>query len=318
MKLSKRILDKLDSRLVHRINEIYHNLENVYYDKRHDEILKSEPLFWKNSAERFLKRANPVVCLDFGTGTGFVPEIIGPYMKKDDSLICCDVSAEMLQVCENKLTKMHLKCQCSFRKIADEALPVQDRSVDVITVNSVLHHIYDLSSFVAECERLLKPSGLILVAHEPNRIRRLPWHGAVARALAGAAFRPKAVFFKIAERVPFMEGLMRRMLSKVSSGYRRRNKMLAEISRQLRDEKLLDFDLRGTEIQQIVDFQAQSGFDLQELLEGVFRNFELVESESYCHLGFPAGGRAAAVVEEYLARHWPKAGREIRFVLKKI
>lgn len=318
MKLSKRILDKLDSRLVHRINEIYHNLENICYDKRHDEILKSEPFFWKSAAERFLRQANPAVCLDFGTGTGFVPEIIGPYLKKEDSLVCCDVSAEMLKVCEDKLTEMHLKCNCSFHKIDDGALPVHDGSVDVITVNSVLHHIYDLNSFVAECERLLKPSGLLLVAHEPNRVRRLPCHGAVVRALAGAAFRPKAVFFRIAERVPFMEGLMRRMLSKVSAGYRQRNRMLAEISRQLQDEKLLNFDLRGTEIQQIVDFHAQSGFDLQELLDGVFRNFELVESETYCHLGFPAGSGLAVILDEYLARHWPKAGREIRFVLRKI
>jgi SAM-dependent methyltransferase len=196
-------------------------------------------------------------------------------------------------------------------------LPVEDGSVDVITVNSVLHHIYDLSSFVAECERLLKPSGLMVVAHEPNGARHLPFHGAVVRGFAGVVFRPKAVFFRIAERVPFMESLMRRVLSKISSGYRRRNKMLAEISRQLRDENLLDFDLRGTEIQQIVDFQAQSGFDLQELLKGVFSNFDLVESETYCHLGFPAGSKGAVWIEEYLANRWPDAGREMRFVLRK-
>jgi hypothetical protein len=94
--------------------------------------------------------------------------------------------------------------------------------------------------------------------------------------------------------------------------------MLAEISRQLRDEELLDFDLRGTEIQQIVDFQAQSGFDLQGLLEGVFHNFELVESETYCHLGFPADSKAAVSAGEYLASRWPSAGREIRFILRKV
>ena len=130
--------------------------------------------------------------------------------------------------------------------------------------------------------------------------------------------RPKAVFFTLAERVPFMERLMRRVLSRISSGYRRRNKMLAEISRQLREEKLLDFDLRGTEIQQIVDFQAQSGFDLKELLDGVFGNFEVVESETYCHLGFPAGGRVAVWIERFLASRWPNAGKEMRFVLKKV
>ena len=110
---------------------------------------------------------------------------------------------------------------------------------------------------------------------------------------------------------------MRFILNKVSVGYRERNRMLTEISQQLRNENLLDFDLRGTEIQQIVDFHAQSGFNLRELLERVFHKFELVESETYCHLGFPANSRLAVSIEQYLKRRWPNAGREIRFVLKR-
>lgn len=317
MKLSKQILEKLDSNLVHRINEIYHNLENTYYDTRHDEILKSEPAFWKNAADKYLVRSEPMVCLDYGTGTGFVPEIIGPYLKKVDSLICCDVSAEMLKVCEHKLKNMPLMCECSFYKIGEGTIPVRENSVDVITINSVLHHIYDLNSFAIECERLLRPSGMLIIAHEPNKARRLPLHGRALSAFARIVLRPKVIFFKMAEWVPFMESLMRYMLNKVSESYRRRNKMLVEISRQLRDENLLDFDLRGTEIQHIVDFHAQSRFNLQELLGGAFGRFELVESETYCHLGFPANSRLAMSIEQYLKRCWPNAGREIRFVLKR-
>jgi hypothetical protein len=121
----------------------------------------------------------------------------------------------------------------------------------------------------------------------------------------------------MAERIPFMESLMRSMLSRVNESYRRRNTMLAEISKQLRDENLLDFDLRGTEIQQIVDFHAQNGFDLQELVAGAFSGFEIIESETYCHLGFPASGKLGATIEKYLQRRWPNAGAEIRFVLKR-
>ena len=317
MKLSKRILEKLDSRLVHRINETYHNMENVCYDERHDEILKSEPSFWKDAADKYLVREEPLVCLDYGTGTGFVPAIVGPYLKKGDSLVCCDISAEMLRVCEGKLKEMSLECECSFHRIGEDAVPVVDNSVDVITVNSVLHHIYDLDSFASECKRLLKPSGMLLVAHEPNRLRQLPLNGRALRAVATVVLRPKTILFKMAERIPFMESLMRSMLSRVSEGYSRRNRMLAEISKQVRDENLLDFELRGTEIQQIVDFHAQNGFDLQELVAGIFRGFEIVESETYCHLGFPAGTKLGATIDQYLERRWPHAGAEIRFVLKR-
>lgn len=318
MKLSKRILQQLDSKLVQRINETYHNLENICYDKRHDEILKSEQVFWKNTANKYLVNKEPIVCLDYGTGTGFVPKIIGPYLKKEDSLVCCDVSAEMLKICEDKLKQMSLMCKCSFHKIDAGLIPLPDNSLDVITVNSVLHHIFDLNCFAAECERLLKPSGILLVAHEPNKVPRLPFRSSVLRAFARVAFQPKVIFFKIAERIPFMERFMRFILNKVSEGYRQRNRMLIEISQQLRNENLLDFDLRGTEIQQIVDFHAQSGFNLRELLERVFRKFELVESETYCHLGFVTNNRLAGLIDKYLKRHSPDAGREIRFILKRI
>jgi ubiquinone/menaquinone biosynthesis C-methylase UbiE len=318
MKLSKRILQQLDSKLVQKINETYHNLENICYDERHDEILNYEQIFWKNITNKYLIKKEPLACLDYGTGTGFVPEIIGPCLKGKDSLISCDVSTRMLTICQAKLKQISLACNCSFHKIDDGLIPVPDNSIDVVTINSVLHHIFDLNCFATECERILKPSGMLIAAHEPNKVMRLPFHGSVIRAFAKVAFRPKAIFFRVAESIPFMEEFMRSILNKVSESYRRRNRMLIEISKQMRNEKLLDFDLRGTEIQQIVDFHAQSGFDLKELLINVFNKFELVESETYCHLGFCANNKLAGFIEQYLKRNWPDTGKEIRFVLKLI
>jgi ubiquinone/menaquinone biosynthesis C-methylase UbiE len=318
MKLSKRILQQLDSKLVQKINETYHNLENTCYDERHDEILNYEQIFWKNITNKYLIKKEPTACLDYGTGTGFVPQIIGPYLKREDSLISCDVSDKMLQICQDKLKQMSLACSCSFHKIDDGLIPVPENSIDVVTINSVLHHIFNLNCFAAECERILKPSGMLIVAHEPNKVLRLPFQGSVLRAFAKVTFQPRAIFFKIAESMPFMEKFMRSILNKVSGSYRRRNKMLIEISQQMRNENLLDFDLRGTEIQQIVDFHAQSGFDLQKLLTTVFSKFEHVESETYCHLGFFANNWLAGFIEQYLKRKWPNAGKEIRFVLKRI
>ncbi len=110
---------------------------------------------------------------------------------------------------------------------------------------------------------------------------------------------------------------MRSILNKISQSYRRRNKMLIEISQQIRKENLLDFDLRGTEIQQIVDFHAQTGFDLKELLTTVFNKYELVESETYCHLGFFTSNKLAVFIEQYIKKNWPDSGKEIRFVLQR-
>lgn len=317
MILQKRILQNLDSRSVGRINEIYHDVENAHYDSRHDEILDFEQVFWQEAAERYLTSEEAITCLDYGTGTGFVPATIAGLLKADDSLICCDISTEMLRVCEAKLGQMALACKCLFHPIDADSIPAEDSSVDVMTVNSVLHHLYDLKSFAAECRRVLKPSGLLIVSHEPHRPERAPLACRSLRAVTELALMPKKTLIKMVERLPFLEGILRSMLSSISRGYRRRNDMLAEIARQIRNEKILDFDPTGSEIQQIVDFQAQYGFERRELLEGVFEGFEIVEFQAYCHLGFFTGNSLGAAVEGFLGRRWPDTGREMRFVLRK-
>ena len=108
------------------------------------------------------------------------------------------------------------------------------------------------------------------------------------------------------------------LAGRVSLRYRRRNQMLSQIARQIRQEGLLDFHLRGTEIQQIVDFQSQHGFDPDELFGRIFDRFRVIESQTYGHLGFFPDRRGPQAVDRYLRRRWPDAGREICFVLQRI
>ena len=318
MRLSKRVLQNLDADRVRRINEIYHNLENIGYDAQHEDIPQFEAAFWKEAARKYLRRAEPVVWLDYGTGTGFVPLTVGEYMRAEDRVICCDVSAEMLKACEAKLKSRSLPCGCSFAKIGGQTIPAENGSVDVISVNSVLHHLFDLGAFAAECRRVLKPTGLLIVAHEPNRSTGLPWSGRLIRGFARAVFRPKTVLFVVADHSALAERLMRAATSRLSPRYRRRNAMLAEIARQIHREGLLDFNLRGTEIQQIVDFQSQHGFDPGELFGRIFSQFAVLESQTYGHLGFYPNGRGPQAMDRYLKRRWPDAGREICFVLQRV
>jgi SAM-dependent methyltransferase len=48
------------------------------------------------------------------------------------------------------------------------ALPLRDRSVDVVVSLQTIEHLWDQSAFVAECARVLRPQGL-LVLSTPNR-----------------------------------------------------------------------------------------------------------------------------------------------------
>ena len=39
----------------------------------------------------------------------------------------------------------------------------------MLTVNSFLHHVYDYRAVLREIDRVLKPGGYLVLAHEPNR-----------------------------------------------------------------------------------------------------------------------------------------------------
>ena len=52
-------------------------------------------------------------------------------------------------------------------------LPLPDDSVDVVVNLQVIEHLWDQARFVAECARVLRPSGLLMVS-TPNRITFSP------------------------------------------------------------------------------------------------------------------------------------------------
>ncbi|MFN8226440.1 MAG: class I SAM-dependent methyltransferase [Mycobacterium sp.] len=52
-------------------------------------------------------------------------------------------------------------------------LPLPDASVDVVVNFQVIEHLWDQSQFVAECRRVLRPGGLLLMS-TPNRITFTP------------------------------------------------------------------------------------------------------------------------------------------------
>ena len=53
------------------------------------------------------------------------------------------------------------------------ALPLPDASVDVVVNFQVIEHLWDQSQFVAECRRVLRPGGRLLIS-TPNRITFTP------------------------------------------------------------------------------------------------------------------------------------------------
>ena len=108
--------------------------------------------------------------MDVGSGTGLVPLQIGKFLKEGDLLICSDISAEILNICKKNLAKNNLKCQTKFLKIDGKKYEIKSESINFITLNSVLHHIPNFSTFFKELNRILKLNGYIIIGHEPNKL----------------------------------------------------------------------------------------------------------------------------------------------------
>jgi ubiquinone/menaquinone biosynthesis C-methylase UbiE len=78
-----------------------------------------------------------------------------------------DISKGALKVTSKKLlnfglTGFFIECDC-------ENLPLKDNSFDMITGNGVLHHLPDMEKALGEIKRVLKPGGVAVFLHEPNK-----------------------------------------------------------------------------------------------------------------------------------------------------
>jgi len=165
MKLSRRIRDRITPELVSTTNQLYHDLQSAASPASGARIYRIEKKFWYDVAQKFLLRKEPLVCLDFGTGAGAVPLAVAGFLKKDDVFICSDISEKMLEKCKHNIKQKEFPCHFRFITAQEKHLPLPNNSVDVLTMNSVLHHIFDLSYFAKEVTRILKPHGIVIDAH---------------------------------------------------------------------------------------------------------------------------------------------------------
>lgn len=77
----------------------------------------------------------------------------------------------MLGAAEGTIGAVAPHCKLQFVKLDGLSLPREaiGGDCDVITMNSVLHHLPDPGHLLAEVDRILVPGGTLVIWHEPNR-----------------------------------------------------------------------------------------------------------------------------------------------------
>jgi SAM-dependent methyltransferase len=106
--------------------------------------------------------------LEVGAGTGgqTVPLIMAGNVR---SLVVTDLSAKMLRLCRERLTRTGLDKSrpLAFVTYGSAESPFRDASFDSCFGSSVMHHILDVGAFLADIVRVLRPHGLAFFI-EPN------------------------------------------------------------------------------------------------------------------------------------------------------
>jgi len=101
--------------MVVAVNELFHDLEGRSYQSHHPEIFDMEADRWRRACEQFVEPfSGPKRLLDVGSGTGFVPMQLRPFLGRDDLLICSDLSAGMLDACRRNIEQTSFACKTDF------------------------------------------------------------------------------------------------------------------------------------------------------------------------------------------------------------
>lgn len=159
------------SELVRDLNRAFYDVEAPQYDARHPEVVQGARSLWLNQLfpcmEQNVSLTSPRIFLDLGAGTGFVSDLLLPRLTQGDRLFCCDLSPAMLTEAQRKLKgRGRVVGYCG---VDAARLPFADHSITIITMNALLHHSAEYGQILAECKRVIKDGGCLIIAHEPNR-----------------------------------------------------------------------------------------------------------------------------------------------------
>ncbi len=258
-------------------NKIYHDIEAENYTIRHPEIYQQERAAWLKIIHEVLQVSKTlhgtVKILDVGAGNGFVADCFAPFLNISDTFIFTDISEVMLNFTKSKFAEA--KFSKVFLLSDSQSFDVPDASVDVITVNSVLHHLPTPEIFYNECDRILKVGGYLIIKHEPN-IR------------FGDALLLRNIYV-------FLLFLRRSFSQNNFSVNASKNDIREKVFKKIKhSSQFSDIDISLEDVQGLVDvssptarggFQSGVGFEPYEIVNNYFPNYSFSKITTYGYLG---------------------------------
>ncbi len=183
------------------VNRAYHAAEAPVYEQIHLDMVHELPTKWARLVSP-LSSGEPrsLRWLDVGCGTGLVGSILsGLIGHRIGQAVLLDPSEAMIEQCKRRVSSWGVGACLAVGTI--ESLAARP-SFDLITVNSVLHHVAELDQFCQHVSRMLRPGGYFITCQDP---RAKSWSDVVfvsRRSLARSQGAARTLRYRMLGRLP--------------------------------------------------------------------------------------------------------------------
>ena len=146
-----------------KVREVY-NRTASRYDLQHTTLTaRSDERGRKLLVEKTVRKGNKV--LDAGAGTGCTALLAAKKVGPSGKVVLFDLSEKMLAVARKKMENAGLQDRTEFKTGDILNLPFKDASFDVVLSTYSLCPVTEPSKSALELYRLVKPGGLLGIAH---------------------------------------------------------------------------------------------------------------------------------------------------------
>ena len=133
------------------------------YDVANRLLSGGTDVWWRRVLVRAVATRRPQDVLDLATGSGDVAFALGNRLPADTSIIGMDFCRPMLDEAEIKKRQSGRYANITFRQGDGLQLPVEDASVDAVTLSFGLRNMADRHRALSEIRRVLRPGGRLFL-----------------------------------------------------------------------------------------------------------------------------------------------------------
>jgi len=142
------------------------------YDRANHFLSFGNDIYWRWRVTRMVSREKPKTVVDLATGSGDIALALAKHLPANTSIQGLDFCLEMLDEAKAKRDLKKSKSRVEFSFGDCLALPLEDASVDVLTIGFGLRNLEDRTKGMREMLRVLRPGGCLIVLEfsQPYRI----------------------------------------------------------------------------------------------------------------------------------------------------